>query len=86
MADINVTVGGVTQTFPEGVSIESVAREMAPNGQEPLLAKVNGSLKELFKRLYSDCDIEFLDITTGPGYKTYERGLIFLMLEALYRL
>ena len=86
MADINVTVGGVTQTFPEGVSIESVAREMAPNGQEPLLAKVNGSLKELFKRLYSDCDIEFLDITTGPGYKTYERGLIFLMLAALYRL
>ena len=86
MADINVTVGGVTQTFPEGVSIESVSREMAPNGQEPLLAKVNGSLKELFKRLYSDCDIEFLDITTGPGYKTYERGLIFLMLAALYRL
>ena len=86
MSDIIVTVNGTAKTYPEGVSIESIYRDMGIGGNAPLLAMVNGSLKELFKRLYADSEIEFLDINTSPGYKTYERGLIFMMLAALYRL
>ena len=43
MADIMVTVNGVSKEFPEGVSLESVYREMDPKGPEPILAMVNGT-------------------------------------------
>lgn len=86
MGEINVTVNGVTKEFPEGVSIQNVYAEMVGNSGNPLVAIVNGSLRELFKKLYVDSEIVFQDIHTEAGRKTYERGLTFLMLAALYRL
>lgn len=70
MGEINVTVNGVTKEFPEGVSIQNVYAEMVGNSGNPLVAIVNGSLRELFKKLYVDSEIVFQDIHTEAGRKT----------------
>lgn len=86
MGEIQITVNGITKSFPEGVSLESVYQEMGDKETQPMLALQNGSLKELFKKVYNDCEVSFLDARSGPGRKTYERGLTFMMLAALFRL
>lgn len=85
MEMIQVRVGERVMEFPEGVTLQNVYKELSCGG-EPILANVDGTLKEMFKKLGHDCTVEFLDIRTVPGRKTYERGLIFMMLAALYRL
>lgn len=47
-----------------------------------LLAKVNNHLQELNKTIVEDCNIEFLDISSTYGFRTYQRSIVFLMICA----
>lgn len=49
-------------------------------------ARVNNTTKELNYKVYTNKDIEFLDITTPDGMRTYVRSLCFVLYKAVSEL
>lgn len=49
----------------------------------PVSAKVNNKVEGLHYRLFNNKDIEFLDITSASGMRTYTRSLFFLLVKAV---
>lgn len=49
-----------------------------------ILAKVDGRLRELKKKIKGNCNIEFLSTSTEIGEKTYMRGMIFLLVKSVF--
>lgn len=77
----------LTKEFPEGSSLldiyEGFNMEM-PYG--PVSAKVNNKVESLDFRVYYNKDVEFLDITTTSGMRTYVRSLCFILVRAVEEL
>ena len=49
----------------------------------PVSAKVNNKVENLNFRVYYNKDIEFLDITSASGMRTYVRSLCFILVKAV---
>ncbi len=82
---IRVTIGTDTREYDEGITYGEIAREYQKDYQyDIILAQKAGKLVELGKRIHKDCTVAFLTTATGSGHKTYERGVILLMLKAFY--
>lgn len=77
----------LTKEIPEGSSLldiyEGFNLEM-PYG--PVSAKVNNKVESLDFRVYYNKDVEFLDITTTSGMRTYVRSLCFILVRAVEEL
>lgn len=82
---LKVKVCGQEREYPEGTTFLEIAEEFQPQFEEDiLLARVNGKLKELHKKLEKAGEISFLTFHDPVGRKTYERSAVFLMLKAFY--
>lgn len=54
------------------------------SGENPiLLANVDNELTDLASPITKNCSVKFLDITDNDGYRTYERGIQFMMILAV---
>ena len=86
MAEIcNVTVGGELKQYNEGTSYTEIAKDFQDQYDSPIvLVSKNGKLTELFKKVTSDCRIEFLTTKTSPGIEAYRRSATLIMLKAFY--
>jgi len=85
MDNIKVHVCDTTQEYPEGTRLWQIAADFQPQFEDDiLLARVNGKLKELHKKVKEDSEITFLTYRDPAGKKTYERSTIFLMMKAFY--
>ncbi len=49
----------------------------------PVCAKVNNKVEGMHYRLYNDKDVEFLDMQSGSGSRTYTRTLFFICCKAI---
>lgn len=49
----------------------------------PVSAKVNNKVEGLHYRLFNNKDIEFLDVRSASGMRTYTRSLFFLLVKAV---
>ena len=49
----------------------------------PVSAKVNNKVEGLHYRFYNDKDVEFLDVTSPSGMRTYTRSLFFVLVKAV---
>ena len=49
----------------------------------PICARVNNKVQSLSTTLYSDADVEFLDITSSSGSRAYCRSLFFVLSRAV---
>lgn len=49
----------------------------------PVSAKVNNKVEGLHYRLYNNKDVEFLDVTSASGMRTYTRSLFFVLVKAV---
>ena len=68
-----------TKDFAEGSSLLDIYKGFnlqMPYG--PVSAKVNNKVESLDFRVYYNKDIEFLDITSPSGMRTYVRSLCFI--------
>lgn len=82
---LKVHACGTVREYPEGTLLGKIAEDFQPQFEEDiLLARVNGKLKELHKKLKKDSEISFLTFRDPAGKKTYERSAIFVMLKAFY--
>lgn len=76
-----------TREFPEGSSLWDIYNGFnlaMPYG--PVSAKVNNKVESLDFRVYYNKDIEFLDITSSSGMRTYVRSLFFILVKAVEEL
>lgn len=73
-----------TRDFPEGTSLIDIYRELGLNmPYGPVSAKVNNKVENLNFRVYYNKDVEFLDITSASGMRTYVRSLCFILVKAV---
>lgn len=73
-----------TKDFPEGSTLLDIYNGFnlqMPYG--PVSAKVNNKVESLDFRTYYNKDIEFLDITSSSGMRTYVRSLCFILVKAV---
>lgn len=76
-----------TKEFLEGSSLLEIYNGFnlqMPYG--PVSAKVNNKVESLDFRVYYNKDVEFLDITSASGMRTYVRSLFFIMTKAVEEL
>ena len=68
----------------KGSSLHQVF-EMAnlPMEHGPIVAKVNNKVEGMGFRLYHNKDVEFLDLTSPSGMRTYTRTLFFILCKAV---
>lgn len=52
----------------------------------PICARVNNKTQGMDYRFYNAKDVEFLDLTSGSGMRTYTRSLFFVMSKAVKEL
>ena len=84
MLQIYCKNNGQTKEFPEGSSLLDIYDGFGlqmPYGHES--AKVNNKVESLTFRVYYNKDVEFLDITSDSGMRTYVRSLVFILAKAV---
>lgn len=78
-------IGSEKREFFEETSLFDIAKEYQKQYDSNIvLAMINGKLCELFKKITSDCKIEFLTTKTIPGIEAYKRSATLIMLKAFY--
>lgn len=74
----------ITKNFPEGITLLDIYRGFGLNmSYGPVSAKVNNKVESLDFRVYYNKDVEFLDITSPSGMRTYVRSLCFILVKAV---
>ena len=76
-----------TKEFPEGSTLLDIYEGFQlkmPYGA--VSAKVNNKVESLDFRVYYNKDVEFLDLTTTSGMRTYVRSLCFILVRAVEEL
>lgn len=82
---ISVIVDGQTYVYPLGTQYLEIAKDFQDQKKYPIvLARADGRLRELWKKAYDGCQLEFLTIQDPAGYNSYRRSLVLLMLKAIY--
>lgn len=80
-----VTIEGKKVSVAQGTTLNELAAYYDGDDKDDIiLAFVDGKLSELGKIIENDCKIEFLTITSDSGYKTYTRGMIFLLVKSVF--
>ena len=76
-----------TQEVPIGSTLSDIYQEInlkMPFG--PVSAKVNNKVEGLHYRVYHNKDVEFLDLQTPSGIRTYTRSLFLVLCKAVHDL
>ena len=76
-----------SKSFPYGISLLDVYKGFnldLPFG--PVNAKVNNKVEGLNYRFYHNKDVEFQNICTSSGMRTYVRSLCFVLCKAVEEL
>ena len=80
-----VVITGETRMYPEGTTYREIVDESGTHTEAPvILVMVNGKLRELQKRLKSDCTLEFVTMKDHIGFETYKRSVCLVLLRAIY--
>lgn len=75
---------GKTHKVPIGFTLEEVYEMLELNmPYGPTSAKVNNKVEGLHFMFFNDKDVEFLDITSQSGLRTYTRSLFFVLYKAV---
>lgn len=80
-----VAIEGKKVSVAQGTTLNELAAYYDGDDKDDIiLAFVDGKLSELGNIIEKDCKIEFLTITSDSGYKTYTRGMIFLLVKSVF--
>jgi len=79
-----VKIGDVTREYPQGTTFEDIAKEYQKDYEQPIaLVTRNGKIRELFKRVDKDCEVEFITLADDIGHKTYVRTATMILMKAI---
>ena len=75
---------GKTITVQGGSSLTEIFNQLGLQGEiNPMCCKVNNRVVGLHYRCYNDRDVEYLDLTSPSGRRTYIRSLFFVLSKAV---
>ena len=78
---------GQTAEVPIGSSLVEIYQQLGLQMEHPpIIAHVNNKVQGMHYRLYKPKDVEFLDITSESGLRTYTRSLFFVLCKAAHDL
>ncbi|MCL2400004.1 MAG: nucleoside kinase [Defluviitaleaceae bacterium] len=78
--NVNIVGQGICE-IQSGTTLQNLCKNYS--FERPImLAKVDNLLTELHIPLLYDCTVEFLDISDANGFRSYQRGVSFLMIYA----
>ena len=67
------------------ILLKELADKAQPEFKDKIvLARVNGKLCELWKKVYPDSKIEYITTAQSDGLLTYKRSATLIMLKAIY--
>jgi uridine kinase len=73
-----------SKSFPIGITLLDIYSGFGLNlPYGPVSAKVNNKVESLTFRVYNNKDVEFLDIRSSSGMRTYVRSLFFVLYKAV---
>lgn len=76
-----------SDSFNPGVSFIEVFKSMGVSLKScPICVTANGKVMDLQAKVYEDCDVEYLDVTTSIGARSYSQGLVFVLAKAVSEL
>ena len=84
MVQVRCINNGETRDFVPGTTLQEAYEDFAldmPYGA--VSARVNNKVESLSFRLYNPKEVEFLDITSSSGMRTYVRTLFFVLTKAI---
>ena len=77
----------LSKEFKEGTSLFEIYQGFDLNmPYGPVSARVNNKVEDLNFKVYYNKDVEFLDITSASGMRTYVRSLCFILTKAVSEL
>ena len=83
MVQIRCINNGETRTFAPGATLQEVYDGFTLNmPYGAVSARVNNKVEGLSFKIYNHKDVEFLDITSDSGMRTYVRSLFFVLTKA----
>jgi uridine kinase len=83
--NVIVTIGDKEYEYPANTTLLEISSDFQKDYENQIiLAFVNNKLRELFKRVSNNCTISFVTTADDAGQKTYQRGMILMMLKAIY--
>lgn len=81
---VTVTINGEKREFAQGTTYETIAAEYQQDYEGMIaLVAVNGKIRELFKKVTKDCQLEFFTLGDDVGHKTYVRTATMLFLKGI---
>ncbi|MCR4842125.1 MAG: nucleoside kinase [Eubacterium sp.] len=81
--EFHVVIDGKLELVPQGTTYEEIAKRYADKFDSPIvLARFSGRLRELFKKVARDGELEFVTMSEKPGIMTYRRSMVLLMQKA----
>ena len=84
MIQIRCHNNGVTREFIPGTTLQEVYDALALNmPYGAVSARVNNKVEGLDFKVYNHKDVEFLDLTSDSGMRTYVRSLFFVLTKAV---
>ncbi|MBQ9177497.1 MAG: nucleoside kinase [Prevotella sp.] len=76
---------GKTLTVAGGSTLEEMFGVSGLNDDfAPVCAKVNNRVEGMHYRCYKDRDVEFLNLTSASGLRTYTRSVFFVLCKAVH--
>ena len=83
--NIRIEIKGNVYEYPSGTTLLDISRDFQKEyDSQIILAFVNNKLRELFKHVNDNCSIRFVTVSEDAGHKTYQRGMVLVMLKAIY--
>ena len=85
--EIRCKNNGQTVEVPMGSSLEEIYGLLGLEMKNPpVIARVNNKVEGLHFKVYKQKDVEYLDITSSSGMRTYTRSLFFVLCKAAHEL
>lgn len=82
---VTVTIRGEQKQVQEGTAYEAIVSEYQKEyGGTIVVVSVNGKIRELFKRVSRDCEVDFFTLRDDVGHKTYVRTATMLFLKGIH--
>lgn len=82
---VTVMIQGEKKQYPQGTTYETIANEYQAQYDNMIaVVSVNGKIRELFKKVTKDCELEFFTLKDDVGHKTYVRTATMLFLKGVY--
>ena len=82
---IQVYVEGEPRQYQKGITYEIIAMQYQSQHNNLITGViVNGKIRELIKKPFEGCEIQFLTRRDSIGHKTYTRTAVFMMVKAVY--